>query len=178
MVKSKAGRKRGSGPYGEPTKVVRLPESRVDAVKAFLDAGGYALPFVDYRVPAGFPSPAGDYHMRELNLFEHIITNPPATFLMQAQGESMRDAGILDGAILVVDRSLTPTNGDIVIAEVNGEMTVKRLRLQGGQGWLMPENPDFPPMRVDEKEVTIAGVVTWFFNRARYHSINNSKTKA
>lgn len=163
-----AGRPVGSGKFGSaPTKAVRIPVHMENEVHDFLLAKGHKLPFVSCTVPAGFPSPAGDYEEQELSLFEHIITNPPATYLMQAKGESMRDCGIMDGAILVVDRSLTPVSGDIVIAEVDGEITVKRLQLKDSQGWLMPENTDFEPMRVDEKEVRIAGVVTWFLNRTR-----------
>lgn len=164
-----AGRPIGSGKFGnQPTKAVRIPSHLQDEVFSFVLDKAHKLPFISCTVPAGFPSPAGDYEEHELSLFEHIITNPPATILMQAKGESMRDCGILDGAILVVDRSLKPVSGDIVIAEVDGEITVKRLLLKDGQGWLVPENKEFEPMRVDQNEVCITGVVTWFLNRTRH----------
>src|SRR5215831_7665344 len=89
-------------------------------------------------VSAGYPSPADDYLEGPLDLNEHLITHPTATFFVRVAGESMREAGIHSGDVLVVDRALTPRNGSIVIAVVNGELTVKRLAKRRGQLVLVP----------------------------------------
>src|SRR5947209_16582383 len=84
--------------------------------------------FYEGTVPAGFPSPADDYVEAPLDLREYLVRNPTATFVMRAKGDSMRDIGIHDGDLLVVDRSVKPTSGSIVVAALNGEFTVKVLR--------------------------------------------------
>ncbi len=117
-----------------------------------------AIPVALERVPAGFPSPAQDYWDGDIDLNEHLIRNRPATFVVRVAGESMVGAGIADGDELIVDRSLDPTDGDVVIAIVEGELTVKRLRLTAAGPELHPENPAFPVLR--PAELTIWGVVT------------------
>src|SRR6056297_113547 len=104
--------------------------------------------FLD-RVPAGFPSPASDYAEKTLDLNELCITKPAATYFVRAQGDSMIEAGIFHDDVLVVDRSLTARHGDIVIAELNGEMTVKRLELHPRLR-LMPMNAGHEPIRIPE----------------------------
>ncbi|WP_338033315.1 translesion error-prone DNA polymerase V autoproteolytic subunit [Desulfovibrio mangrovi] len=112
-------------------------------------------------VAAGFPSPADDYIERSLDLNEHLIRNPPATFFVRAQGDSMLGAGIHDGDILVVDRSLTPAHNRVVIASVHGELTVKRLWKRDGMVVLRPENPAYAPLDVSSLEqCEVWGVVT------------------
>lgn len=116
-------------------------------------------------VPAGFPSPADDHIEGKLDLNEHLIRRPAATFFVRASGESMRDAGIFDGDLLIIDRSITPKSDHIVIASIHGELTVKRL-LQSGDEWLLiPANPEFPVIRVDEVGCEIWGVVTHSIRR-------------
>ncbi|ABK44582.1 SOS-response transcriptional repressor, LexA [Magnetococcus marinus MC-1] len=118
------------------------------------------IPFFTSLVPAGFPSPADDYLEGHLDLNELLIKRPAATFFVRVTGDSMIGAGIHSGDILVVDRSLEPINGSIVIAVVSGELTVKRLKKDGGRVWLMPENKDFQPMEIsEEQEMTVWGVV-------------------
>lgn len=118
------------------------------------------LPYVEGWVPAGFPSPASDYEARELDLVEHLIRNRAATFLMRAVGHSMRDAGIFDGDLLVVDRSVTPRSGSIVVIAVDGEYTVKRLKRERGLVWLEAANADYPPIYFTvEAQVHVFGVV-------------------
>ncbi|MCW8859737.1 MAG: translesion error-prone DNA polymerase V autoproteolytic subunit [Deltaproteobacteria bacterium] len=115
--------------------------------------------FLD-TVPAGFPSPASDYTERSLDLNELCIKTPAATYFVRAQGESMVDAGIFPDDILVVDRSLTARHGDIVIAEFNGELTVKKLELKP-QTRLVPMNRKHAPIVIpDGSELEIFGVVT------------------
>ncbi|MFO7813322.1 MAG: translesion error-prone DNA polymerase V autoproteolytic subunit [Pelovirga sp.] len=122
--------------------------------------------FLD-RVPAGFPSPASDYCERSLDLNELCITKPAATYFVRAQGESMLDAGIFPGDVLVVDRSLEARHGDVVIAEYGGELTVKRLELKPTVR-LMPMNKKYLPLVIPEGEdLQIFGVVTTVIHSLR-----------
>lgn len=198
-----AGRKTGSGRFGEATKVVRIPESKVALVKRWLKqqqnvtpptpssanpalfseetALGFMeqfneqllvqrpqenpqlmpLPLYAHKVAAGFPSPAEDYIEARLDLNDKLIRNKEATFLLSVQGDSMKDVGIMDGDILVVDRSIEPQDGKIVIAALDGELTVKRLSIKSTGTWLVPENDDYPPIAVkEEADIVIWGVVT------------------
>ena len=119
------------------------------------------LPASLSRVSAGFPSPADDHVEGQLDLNTHLIRRPSATFFVRASGESMIGAGIHPGDLLIVDRSLEATSGKVVIAVVDGELTVKRLRLSPEGAILLPENPDFPEIRIENPDaLTIWGVVT------------------
>lgn len=112
-------------------------------------------------VPAGFPSPADDHVENQLDLNEHLIRNPAATFCVRATGESMTGAGIHTGDILIVDRSREAVHGSIVIAVLEGELTVKRLYKKDGKLALNPENPEYPSILIDETmELIIWGVVS------------------
>ncbi len=120
------------------------------------------MPLFLSGVSAGFPSPADDYLDRKLDLNEHLIKNPAATFFVRVAGDSMTGGGINDNDILVVDRSLEPSVNDIVIAVVNGELTVKRLIKSRGSWSLIAENPDYPPLEIsDETPLEIWGVATY-----------------
>ena len=115
--------------------------------------------FLD-NVPAGFPSPASDYCDRKLDLNELCIKKPAATYFVRAQGDSMVDAGIFPGDVLVVDRSIRAQHGDIIIAEFNGELTVKKLELTPVIR-LVPMNNQHAPIDIpEESELEIFGVVT------------------
>ena len=117
-------------------------------------------PLFGSRVQAGFPSPADDYVEGRLDLNKHLVKHPAATFFVRVAGESMINAGIHPNDILVVDRSLEPTDKRVVIAVINGELTVKRLRITNGALHLMAENPDYPPMEITPSmEFEIWGVV-------------------
>ena len=118
------------------------------------------------KVQAGFPSPADDHSDGELDLNELVIRRPAATFYARAEGESMRDAGIFDGDLLVVDRSLKPDTGNIVVAVLNGCLTVKRLTRREGQWLLVSDNPAHVTIPVPEDdECLIWGVVTFSLRR-------------
>ena len=108
-------------------------------------------------VQAGFPSPADDSVEDRLDLHRHLVRNETATFFLHASGNSMEGAGIRDGDLLVVDRSLEPRSGRTVIAAVGGELTVKRLARRGGRTLLVPANPSYPEFDVTERE----DVCTW-----------------
>ncbi len=126
------------------------------------------LPLVSASVEAGFPSPADDHLERGINLNEELIRNPAATFYVRVKGESMRDAGIHPGDILIIDRSVTPADRQIVVAMIDGEFTVKRFRKRNGKITLEAENPAFQPIEIGEnQELTIWGAVTYIIHQAR-----------
>ena len=182
--RANAGRKPGSNAYGEPTVPLRVPSSQAPVIRDFLaqlrqhrerygfdhiapfarplpDAPVLARPLFLSKVPAGFPSPADDYVDARLDLNERLVRHPAATFFVRVEGDSMIGAGIHSGDILVVDRSVEPTDRSIVVAVLNGELTVKRLWRKNGRVRLEPENPDYPVIEIVEgEELIIWGVVT------------------
>ena len=185
---SHGGKRSGAGrktAYGEPTRQVRIPESQVPVVVHYLqmlrqpvppqhgdstitsllplgsDVQRWAIPVMSHTVPAGFPSPADDYIQDRVDLNEHLITHREATFILRVSGWSMINAGIHDGDEIIVDRALNAVNGNIVVAVVNNELTVKRLHQRGDSIRLVPENPEFPDIVIGaEEELMIWGVVT------------------
>lgn len=125
-----------------------------------------SCPLYETRVPAGFPSPAEDYMDRKLDLNEHLISHPAATFFVKVTGQSMVNAGICDGDLLIVDRSIQAADKKIIIGVINGEFTVKRIRKKGGQVWLLPENEDYEPVKITEDmDFRIWGVVTYAIHK-------------
>ncbi len=119
------------------------------------------LEMCEWKVPAGFPSPAADHTRKRIDLNEHLIRNKEATFIFRVQGDSMTGIGIYEGDELLVDRSIDAKHGHIVLAVLNNEFTVKRLYRRGGQVKLMAENPIYPPIVLkDGQELLIWGVVT------------------
>lgn len=120
------------------------------------------LPLYNCSVSAGFPSPADDYIDLKLDLNEYLIKRPSSTFLVRVSGQSMIKAGIHDGDLLTVDRSITPTEGKIVVAVINGECTVKRIQYKNNILHLLPENDAYKPIIIKEfsDSVFIWGVVT------------------
>ncbi len=109
-----------------------------------------SCPMVSGTVPAGFPSPADDYIDGKLDLNSYLIKHPAATYFVRATGDSMIGAGIHSGDILIVDRSLEPCSGCVVIAALDGDLTVKRLRMSGGKAMLMPDNANYRPIVIGE----------------------------
>lgn len=119
------------------------------------------IPFFSSLVNAGFPSPAEDHIEQTLDITELLVTNPPATFYLRVSGDSMINAGIFEKDILVVDRSLTAQHGDIVVAQINEDFTVKRFYTRDLELILYPENPKYQPIVIKEgDEFTVFGVVT------------------
>ncbi|HSE29319.1 MAG TPA: translesion error-prone DNA polymerase V autoproteolytic subunit [Candidatus Saccharimonadales bacterium] len=120
-------------------------------------------------VRAGFPNPAEDARGVALDLNDLIVKNPISTFYVRVEGDSMVGAGINGGDIVVIDKSLNPKNGDIVIAAVDGEFTLKHLKTEGRtKAWLIAANPDYPPISLHEAaEASIWGVVTYVIHKTR-----------
>jgi len=121
-----------------------------DLCRADPQAPPAPLPLCLQRIPAGFPSPADDYVEARLDLNQHLIRHPEASFFVRVKGDSMHGAGIYAGELLIVDRALKAADGRIVIAGIDGELTVKRLRLNGGKASLHPENPACPVIQIKE----------------------------
>jgi len=180
-----AGRPAKSGRFGEPTRPLRVPESQVSTILAYLDgmvAGDAAsaetivlgvratearrstsIRRFAARVPAGFPSPAADYEDDPLDFNARLIAkgHEAATFVVRVSGWSMVGAGVSDGDEVVVDRAITPRDGHVVVAALNGELVVKRLRIRGGKMMLVSENPHYPErVLVAGDELVIWGVAT------------------
>lgn len=121
----------------------------------------YSIPLYSCSIAAGFPSPADEFLEGKLDLNQYLIHQPLATYFVRVSGESMLGAGIHPGDLLIVDRSMVARDGKIVIAVVNGELLVKRLKLEGKQPYLVAENPDYPELKITEAmEFQIWGVVT------------------
>lgn len=135
--------------------------TNVDTIYAPDLSTRYALPIFLGRLPAGFPSPADDYLEGKLDLNRHLIKHPAATFFVRVTGDSMIGAGIHSGDLLVVDRSLEPTDKNVVVAVLDGELTVKRLSKQNEILRLLPENANYRPIEITANQsLEIWGVVT------------------
>ena len=185
-----AGRKVGTGKFGEETLVLRVPSSQKAVISDFLqayqrkqqkngldpvseitlpaiDAKRTYLPLFGSKVPAGFPSPADDHVEKRLDANEYLIDQHDATFFVTIQGESMIDAGLLSGDKAVVDRSKQAKVGNIVMAIVDGDFTIKTLgKSKNGMPRLLPANPAFPVIEIKEgMQFEIWGVVTGSFRR-------------
>ena len=126
------------------------------------------LPFFSAKISAGFPSPADDHVERKLDLHELLVEHEAATFFVEVEGTSMIDANIHPGDILIVDKALTPKNNSIIIAILNGEFTVKRIKMEGSSITLMPENPKYKPLPITkDMDFEIWGVVTYTIHDVR-----------
>lgn len=184
------GKREGAGRKStgqEPTQVIRVPVGTVTEIRAYLEsrrqqsgqpklqaalsqhevlipspiATNCKLPLFTSKVAAGFPSPADDYVDKWLDLNDLLVPEKESTFFVRVKGESMRDANIHPGDLLIVDRSREAKDGDIVIAVLDGELTVKRLFLSGKAVALIPANPEFPTITLkDGQELLVWGIVT------------------
>ena len=130
------------------------------------------IPFATDSVKAGFPSPGEDHYAPEIDLNDLLVQHKEATFYVRISGNSMTEAGILDGDLAVVDRSAEASDGDFVIAYVNGEFTIKQFEVDasGEKGWLIPWNDSYPRIEVDvNDDFRIWGVVTHVVHTLRRH---------
>lgn len=119
------------------------------------------LPFIDVGISAGFPSPADDFIELSIDLNKQLIKNKDTTFFAKVKGHSMKNAGIFDGDLLIIDKSLEPQNNKIAICQIDGEFTVKRIKIEKGVVWLIAENEEYKPIKVTpENDFIIWGIVT------------------
>nr|DAE72334.1 MAG TPA: DNA polymerase V subunit UmuD [Caudoviricetes sp.] len=126
------------------------------------------LPYADEGVRAGFPSPAQDYLEQAIDLNKELIKHPASTFYGRVVGDSMRDEGIEEGDILIIDKSLELLDGDLAVCFIDGEFTVKRVRLEPDVAWLVPSNPNYPLIKVTkENEFIVWGIVTYTIKKNR-----------
>ena len=138
------------------------------AIPVPCDPSPLILPVEGDCVRAGFPSPAEDFQVERLDLTAILVSHPQATFFLRLRGDSMRDAGLFDGDLLVVNRALKPVNGDVVIAVVDGEFTCKTLWLKFGRMKLVAANPTYPEIVPKEGQtIEVWGVVTASIKRLR-----------
>lgn len=134
---------------------------KVDKVYKLINSKKNQLPLFLTKVSAGFPSPADDFIEKKLDINELLIKHPAATFLVRVSGTSMVNAGIKSNDILVVDRSLEVKNHNIVIAVIDGELTVKRFKKRNNKVYLLPANKDYNEIEIkQDQELIIWGVVT------------------
>jgi DNA polymerase V len=128
-----------------------------------------SLPLLlDQSVKAGFPNPAEDASGNPLDLNQLVVRHPAATFYLRVDGDSMQGIGLKTGDIVAVDKALEARHGDVVVAAVNGEFTLKRLKKEGDKAWLVAENPHFAPIALHEAEdATVWGVVTFAVQKLR-----------
>jgi DNA polymerase V len=174
-----AGRPQGSGKYREATHPIRIPTSLVPGIQALLakktafpaldemndtfnissNTSMQAVPLYSARIAAGFPFYADDHVEYYLNFNEFLIKDPRTTFCVRVKGISMIGAGIYENDILIVDNSIKPAHGNIVIACLNSELTIKRLQLKQNEVQLTAENPDYFPIKITkEMDFKILGI--------------------
>lgn len=126
----------------------------------------HELPFIAAGIKAGFPSPAADFDESKISLDNVLVKNREATFYAKASGNSMTGAGIDDGDVLVIDRSLEPQNNKIAVCFIDGEFTIKRILVEKDGVYLMPENKNYQPIKVtEENELVIWGIVTYVIKK-------------
>lgn len=127
------------------------------------------LPYIASGVKAGFPSPAMDFMEGSIDMSKHLVKNQAATFYCRVLGDSMKNAGIDDGDMIVVDKSLETEDGKIAVCFLDGEFTLKRLRItKDGDGYLMPENDEYKPILINEcNNLIIWGIVTFIIKKTK-----------
>jgi len=147
--------------YSLTIDIILIMKTKIDKIYSPDKSTKQKCPFFLVPVTAGFPSPAEDYVEDQLDLNKHLIKHPSATFFVKVKGDSMVDAGIHSGDILVVDRAVDPADKKVVIAVIDGELTLKRIRKSKGKLFLVPENKKFKPLEItNEMDFCVWGVVT------------------
>ena len=147
--------------YTTTMSILQIKDSTID-IKPVSANSELKLPFVDVGISAGFPSPALDFTQLSIDLNKYLIKNKPSTFCGFVKGHSMKNVGIFDGDILVIDKSLEPVNNKIAICFIDGEFTLKRIKIETKQCWLLAENEDYKPIKVtEENDFIIWGIITF-----------------
>lgn len=161
-----APEKTDSDPVAKLRPAMPVTKAEILGKAGDLVTATHKIPLYTCAVEAGFPSPADDFIEQRLNLHTYLIHNEQATFFVRAHGESMIKAGIHDGDLLIVDRSLAAEHNRIVIAAIDGDLTVKRLSRRKGRVFLAAANPDYPDFDITESEyIHIWGVVTYAIHK-------------
>ncbi len=152
-------------PQAKLKKIYSKPELEFYSAETVTEL---SLPLFDSKISAGFPSPAEDYIELKLDLNEHLIKHPTSTFFVRVTGHSMKEAGIHDGDMLIVDRALDPKNNDIAVCVIDGEFTVKRIRKIRNEILLVPANADYQTIKVSERnEFQIWGIVAFIIHKPK-----------
>ena len=159
-----AGRPKGSGKLGA-SKTMRIPLDREDEVRELVESKGFRVPVFSSRVAAGMPSPAEDHVEEYVNIYRKLVPEIEHLGITHANGESMVNIGMFDGDMILFSTRETPAHKKIVVARVEGGQTVKRLWIEKGKHYLMPENENFKPIPLDGVEHEIQGVVLWWQRR-------------
>jgi DNA polymerase V len=142
--------------------MLHLPKSKTLNLYPALEASNLELPYIESGIMAGFPSPAEDFLDLSIDLNQELVRNPSSTFYARVKGDSMKDAGISDGDLLIIDKSLEPVNDKIAVCFIDGEFTVKRIKIDSDCCWLIPANSDFNPIKVtEENDFLIWGIVIY-----------------
>lgn len=153
------------------TDLKKLADSSVLEFYSANTNSSMELPLVDGGIAAGFPSPAQDYIDLKIDLNKELIDNPSSTFYARVKGTSMIDAGISDGDILVIDKSLEPRDGDTAVCFIDGEFTLKFIKIEPDAVFLVPANPKFSPIKVTEdNNFCIWGIVTYSIKKHKKNS--------
>lgn len=140
---------------------LKLHTGNVIDIYSALSETELEIPMIPGGISAGFPSPALDFIDLTIDLNKHLIKHPSATFYGRVKGESMKDAGIFDNDLLIIDKSLEPVNGKIAVCYIDGEFTLKRIKLENKEVWLMPANTEYKPIKIEEyNNLIIWGIVT------------------
>ncbi len=141
-------------------KLKKIHQSKTIDFFSLSTESNISIPFVDGGISAGFPSPAEDFIDVSIDLNKTLIKNPPATFLGRVNGDSMQDLGISDGDLIVIDKSLEAKNGKIAVCYIDGEFTLKKIKLEKNQCWLMPANEKYEPIKITEdNDLVIWGIL-------------------
>jgi DNA polymerase V len=147
-------------------KMKKIIHSEKLEIFAFDDSTKLDLPYIEKGVSAGFPSPAEDYLEQRIDLNQVLIKNPSSTFYARVRGNSMKGAGVCDGDLVIIDKSLTPHNDSLLVCFIDGEFTLKKVRKVNDDLFLIPENPDFKPIKINpESDFRLWGVVTYTIHR-------------
>ena len=147
-------------------KVAVTTDGSIKSIHRFDQKAKILRPLVGMKISAGFPSPAMDYIEDTLDLNELLIPHPTSTYFVRVEGESMLGAGINPEDVLIVDRSLEPSHNKVVIAFIDGELTLKRLKIVSGKYFLVPDNPKYPAIEIEEwMDMTIWGVATYVIHK-------------
>jgi DNA polymerase V len=157
---ARGGKREGAGRpkvHHEPTERIRVPARMLADVKRFVAGNGLTLPVYSGRVSAGYPMPAEDTIEDRVDIASLLGGNLEDAFIVYANGDSMKDAGIFDGDALLVQPRVKASNGKIVVAAVDGQVTVKFLIVKKGKAYLMPANPAYDEIPIDDEH----GVVIW-----------------